>query len=250
MQTIENLATATRKARVLIVDDHPVLREAVAQLINRQPDLLACAEAEDIAAALHALEHAQPDLMLLDLRLRHGDTIDFIRTSRALFPQVPIVVLTQHDEVLYADRVLRAGATGYVSKQEATEDVLQAIRTALHGEIFVSRQMAPQILRKLLNTGTAETSPMDTLSERELQVFQLLGQGRGSRQVAEELGLSIKTIETYRENIKHKLGLKSAPELIRQATAWVQRPPAAHAPELTHLFLHHKPGTKPLDVPS
>jgi DNA-binding NarL/FixJ family response regulator len=218
-------ATAAQKARVLIVDDHPLLREGVAQLINRQSDMLCCGEAADVSSASTAIELHQPNVVLLDLRLGTGDTLELIKSAKARFPTVAIIVLSQHDEALYAERALRAGAVGYVMKQEASEEVLHAIRIVLIGELYVSRKMTPLILRKLLKADPAKDGTLADLSKRELQVFQLLGAGLGSRQIAEQLGLSIKTIETYREKIKDKIGVHTAPQLIQQAINWVQNRP-------------------------
>lgn len=211
-----------RRAKVLVVDDHPLLREGVAQLINRQRDLSCCGAADSVVSATVAIEHHHPEVVLLDLRLGSGDTLEWLKSARIRFPHVSIIVLSQHDEALYAERALRAGASGYVMKQEASEEVLHAIRTVLAGELYVSRKMTPLILRKLLATDPAKDGNLAELSDRELQVFQLLGSGLGSRQIAGQLKLSIKTIETYRENIKHKLGLDNAPQLIQHATHWVQ----------------------------
>ena len=220
-------ATAAQKTRVLIVDDHPLLREGVAQLINRQSDMLCCGEAADVSDASTAIELHQPNVVLLDLRLGTGDTLDFIKSAKARFPSVSIIILSQHDEALYAERALRAGASGYVMKQEASEEVLHAIRIVLAGELYVSRKMTPLILRKLLKADPAKDGSLADLSKRELQVFQLLGAGLSSRQIAEQLGLSIKTIETYREKIKHKMGIHTAPQLIQHAIMWVQNRPRA-----------------------
>ena len=215
-------AATVRRAKVLVVDDHPLLREGVVQLINRQPDLICCGEADTLLATTSAIEIHGAEVVLLDLRLGSGDTLEWIKTARTGFPQVSILVLSQHDEALYAERALRAGASGYVMKQEASQDVVHAIRTVLAGELYVSRKMTPLILRKLLKTDAAKDGTLAELSNREMQVFQLLGSGLGSRQIAEQLDLSIKTIETHRENIKRKIGLKNAPQLIQHATHWVQ----------------------------
>jgi len=216
-----------RKARILVVDDHPLLREGVTQLINRQSDLVVCGEADAVSSASTAVETLQPDLVLLDLRLGCGDALELIKSLKARFPRLWILVLSQHDEALYAERALRAGASGYVMKQEAAEEVLTAIRMVLAGELYVSRKTAVLVLRKLLKRESSERHDgLESLTDRELQVFQLLGAGLKSRQIADELRLSIKTVETYRENIKHKLGLQNAAELIRNAVSWVQGRPA------------------------
>jgi DNA-binding NarL/FixJ family response regulator len=161
--------------------------------------------------------------LLLDLWLGAGDTLEFIKLTRARWPQVAIVVLSQHDETLYAERALRAGARGYVMKQESSEDILNAIRTVMGGDLYLSRRMTPLLLRRLLTADTDASGTLACLSDRELHVFQLLGAGLSSRQIAEELKLSIKTVETHRENIKHKLRIPNAAELVKQASAWVLR---------------------------
>ena len=219
--TNSSAAAPVRRAKVLVVDDHPVLRQGVAQLINRQPDLICCGEADSVLAASAAVEIHAPEVVLLDLQMGSGDTFDWIKSARIRLPQVLIIVLSQHAEAIYAERALRAGARGYVMKQEASVEVLRAIRTVLAGELYVSRKMTPLILRKLLKTDSAQDANLTKLSEREMEVFQLLGSGLGSRQIAEQLNLSIKTIETYRENIKRKIGLQDAPQLIQHATNWV-----------------------------
>lgn len=228
-------AMPTGKIRIMIVDDHPLAREGVSRWINRQSDMVVCAQADTVESAATALDHSHPDLLLLDLWLGSGDTLEFIKETRARLPQVAIVVLSQHDETLYAERSLRAGARGYVMKQETAEEILNAIRTVMRGDLYLSRLMTPLLLRRLLITEADSSATLACLSDRELHVFQLLGAGLGSRQIAEELKLSIKTVETHRENIKHKLGIQNAAELVKQASAWVlQRldtpPPAIPSP--------------------
>lgn len=213
---------ASDKTRVLIVDDHPLLREGVSQLIGQQQDMEVCGQADSVETGLAAVERWKPDLILLDLRLGCGDALDMIKTIKSSHPDIHIVVLSQHDESLYAERSLRAGASGYVMKQEAANHVLEAIRTVLTGELYVSRKMTPLILRKLLQPAATPDEDLSKLSDREFHVFQMLGAGLASRQIAAELKLSVKTIETYRENIKHKFGLQSAAELVHYATTWVE----------------------------
>jgi DNA-binding NarL/FixJ family response regulator len=211
-----------KKARILIADDHPLLRVGVGQLINRQADLMCCAEAETAEATWAAVQKHKPDLLLLDLRLDKADGLELIKSLRAQVPDLPILVLSQFDEALYAERALRAGARGYVMKQEATEEVLTAIRAILKGELYVSRKMAVLALHKSLQTKSgARCVGIENLTDRELQVFQLIGAGMSTREIAAELKVSFKTVETHRENIKHKLGLHSAQEIVRSATMWV-----------------------------
>lgn len=212
------------KARILVVDDHPLFREGVRQLIDRQNDLVCCGEAGTVAATTEAVAQLKPDLLLLDLRLGSGDGLDLIKSLRAQAPTLAILVISQFDELHYAERALRAGARGYLMKEEATEEVLSAMRVILAGDRYVSRRMTPRLLDRLLEGPSARTeSRVDCLSDRELQVFQLLGSGMSTRAIAESLNLSFKTIETYRENVKHKLGLSGATDLIRTATEWVGR---------------------------
>ena len=217
-------ASHEKKARILVVDDHPLLREGVMQLINRQRDLCACGDASSLTEAQAALETHQPDLILLDLRLGGGDALEFIKASRARFPKVRILILSQHDEPLYAERTMRVGASGYVIKEEAPEEVLTAIRTVLAGDTYVSRRIAALVLQRMIPTAKPANAPrLEDLTDREFTVFQLIGSGLGSREIAEQLGLSVKTIETHRENIKQKRGLKNAADLVREATDWVRQ---------------------------
>jgi DNA-binding NarL/FixJ family response regulator len=213
-----------RKARILVVDDHPFLREGIIQFVNRQDDMIVCGEADSAANTYQGVEKNKPDLLLLDLRLGQADGIELIKGLKAFHSELPILVISQHDESIFAERSIRAGASGYVTKQEATNEVMSAIRTVLAGELYVSRKIAAMVFRKAIEA--REESPragVERLSDRELQVFQMLGGGLSSRQIATELNLSLKTIETHRENIKHKLDLQSAEDLVRAATSWVQQ---------------------------
>jgi DNA-binding NarL/FixJ family response regulator len=212
-----------RKAAILVVDSHPLFRKGLAQLINTEPGLTVCGEAGDMATAAQLLEARPPDLVLLDLRLGTGDVFELIKGWQSRFPGVRVLILSAYDEILYAERALRAGASGYAVKEDAPEETLNAVRTVLAGEMYLSRQMASSLLQKLIRRKpAARDARVDVLSDRELQVFRMLGAGLGSRKIGADLGLSIKTIETYRENIKHKLGLRNAAELLRLATQWVQ----------------------------
>ena len=213
-----------KKARILVVDDHPLLREGVMQLINRQRDLCACADAASLTEAQAALEAHRPDLILLDLRLGGGDVLEFIKSSRVRFPKVRILILSQHDEPLYAERTMRVGASGYVIEEEAPEEVLTAIRAVLSGDTYVSRKIATLVLQRMIPAAKPSNAPrLEDLTDREFTVFQLIGSGLGSREIADQLGLSVKTIETHRENIKHKRGLRNAADLVRDATDWVRQ---------------------------
>lgn len=211
-----------KKAKILIVDDHPIVRQGLAQLINLQPNLSVCGEAADAASARKAVDDLRPDLILLDLSLRDIPGIDLIKELQARQPKIPILVLSMLDQDLYAERALRAGARGYLMKQEATEKVLVAIRRILQGEVYVDEKMVSKILHKVAGISTVGLpSPHELLSDRELQVFQLIGRGHSTGRIAEELHLSVKTIETYRAHMKDKLKLKDAEELTQYAVGWM-----------------------------
>ena len=176
-----------------------------------------------MSEAQSALESSAPDLILLDLRLGGGDVLEFIKSSRTRFPRVRILILSQHDEPLYAERTLRAGASGYVIKEEAPGEVLTAIRSVLTGGVYISRKIAALVLQRMVQEGQPDgATRLEDLTDREFTIFQLIGSGLTSREIAEELGLSVKTVETHRENIKHKRGLCNATELVRDATGWVR----------------------------
>ncbi|MDD2706489.1 MAG: response regulator transcription factor [Verrucomicrobiae bacterium] len=214
---------ASTKRRVLLVDDHPIVRHGIGQLINQESDLMVCGEAEDTQQAMSAIQNLRPDIVIVDISLKRGSGIDLVKNVRDNYENLPTLVVSMHDESLYAERVLRAGARGYLTKQEAIEKVLTAIRRVLKGEIYLSDRMTGKMLFKITN-GRAHLadSPIEHLSDRELEVFRLIGSGRGTRQIAGELHLSIKTVETYREHIKDKLHLKDASELVQHAVQWVQ----------------------------
>jgi DNA-binding NarL/FixJ family response regulator len=217
---------AKAKTRVFVADDHPFIRVGLSHLINKEADMVVCGEAETVASVRSGVEREKPDLLLTDLCLGDGDGLDLIKGLKAQFPNLPILVLSQQDETLFAERTLRAGARGYIMKERATQDVMEGIRTILGGDLYVSRKVAALAMRKLVEGGAEVAanagSEIAGLSDRELQVFRLLGAGKGTMEVAEALKLSHKTIETYRENIKRKLGLPNATALIHRATEWVQ----------------------------
>jgi DNA-binding NarL/FixJ family response regulator len=210
------------KTRVLIVDDHPIVRQGLAELINHENDLLVCGQAEDSHEAIKAVRELHPNMAIIDITLKETSGLELIKDMHSQYPDLPILALSMHDENLYAERSLRAGAMGYIMKQEATESVILAIRRILNGEIYVSDRMAGKMVRKLV-TGQTETSSsqVDSLSDRELEVFSLIGKGHGTRQISERLHLSVKTIETYRAHIKNKLNLADAAELLQYAIQWV-----------------------------
>ncbi len=214
------------RAGVLLVDDHPIVRQGLAQLVNNEPDLVVCGEADHAAAALRAVEALRPDVVIVDIALKGTDGLELIKRIRARWPTLPTIALSMHDESLYAERVLHAGGQGYVMKQEATENVMVAIRRVLGGEVYLSPAMQARLLQRLVG-GDVERTPMESLSDRELEVLRLLGEGRSTRQIAGTLRLSVKTIESYREHIKKKLNLTNATELILYAVHWATKSEAA-----------------------
>lgn len=211
------------KKRLLIVDDHPILRKGLSMLINQEPDLVVEGEAEDAHRAMELVDSMKPDLIIIDISLPGVDGIDLMKNIRLRYPDLPALVVSMHDEALFAERALRAGARGYIMKQEAVDEVLTGIRRVLAGEIFVSNRVTTKIVEKFFdgNVG-AGTSPFDLLSDREFTVFQLIGQGFGTRQIAEKLHLSVKTVESYRSHIKDKLKLEGGTDLLKYAIQWVQ----------------------------
>lgn len=212
-----------RKARIVLADEQPFMRDGLRHFLNHQADLEVCAETDNIVALAECVERLTPDLVILELRLRNADVLDFIKSLRARFPEVRILVLTQSDETFYAERVLRAGAQGYIMKQESADEVLSSVRKVLRGELYLSRPMSSMLLSRLLQKPSQVSDrPLDGLSDREFQVFHMLGAGMANRQIAIKLNLSVKTIETYRENIKHKFGYRSSAELLRHASHWME----------------------------
>ncbi|HEC06202.1 MAG TPA: response regulator transcription factor [Thiolapillus brandeum] len=208
--------------RVLIVDDHPLVRKGFAQLIGDEPDLEVCGEAADEADALQLVAASAPDLVIIDLSLAGGSGINLIERIKAQHSDVRMLVASMHDEALFAERVLAAGALGYLNKQEAPDNIVRAIHRVLDGKVYLSGELTDRLLDGL--TGTARVpgqSPMQRLSNRELEVFELIGRGMTTGKIADHLQLSIKTIETHRENIKKKLQLASGQELTRRAMHWV-----------------------------
>ena len=211
-------ATRAKKKNVFVVDDHPLLRQGLALLINREPDLTVCGEAEETQAAMRAIAAKKPDILIADISLNGPDGLDLLKTLRTLYPDLPVLVLSMHDESIYAERALRARANGYIMKQEATEKVLIAVRRILSGDIYLSDRMANKLLHQYISGSAADSkSRLSTLSDRELEVFRLIGEARSTRQIAEKLHLSIKTVETYQAHIKDKLSLRSGRELVQHA---------------------------------
>ncbi len=225
MTTKKKTPPGKRKSRILLVEDHPIMREGFAQLINHEPDLQVCGQAGSAPKAMESIQALQPDMAIVDISLKGTNGIELIKNLKAQYPSLPVLALSMHDESLYAERVLRAGAKGYVMKQEPTEKVMMAIRQVLDGDIFLSDAMRSRMLRKFVSgTPPSHTgSDVDRLSDRELEVFQMIGSGKGTRQIANELHLSIKTVETYRAHIKEKLNLNDSMELVHLAVQWVDQ---------------------------
>jgi len=207
-----------KKSKVFIVDDHAIVRQGLAELINDQPDLMVVGEADNPPDALNRIAQTPPDVVILDITLNGGDVIELCRQLHERRNDLPILMLSMHDETLYAERVLRAGAMGYVMKQEPQETVMAAIRHVLAGETWLSQKMSSKLLRSFSGArGNSEVAPLERLSDRELQIFKLIGEGQGVRAIAEALFLSPKTVETHKEHIKQKLNLASSNDLLRYA---------------------------------
>jgi len=215
-------AALAARTRIFVVDDHPIVRQGLSQLIDREPDLTVCGEAEDARTAICAIASSRPDIVIVDVSLEGPDGLDLLKSIRSQDERLPVLMLSMHDESLYAERALRAGANGYIMKQEATDRVLTAVRQILKGEVYVSERMARKMVQQFVGrTGVTRRHTVDDLTDRELEVFRLIGKGRGTRQIAEELHLSVKTVETYYAHIKEKLSLKNARELVQHAVQWV-----------------------------
>jgi len=214
-------AGSERKAQILVVEDHPLVRAGLMELIRSQEDLTCSGTADSTAAAKRLVEQCQPDLMLLDLRLKSGDALDLIKSMRVEHPEVKVLVLSQYDELIFAERALRAGASGYIMKENATDEVLRAVRKVLAGELYFSDRVAAAVVQRTLREKpSASRVGVELLSDREMQVFQLLGASCSPRQIAEQFHLSRKTIDTHCEKIKHKLSLHNAAELKQYARKW------------------------------
>jgi DNA-binding NarL/FixJ family response regulator len=217
---------ALRQYGILIVDDHPIVRQGLAQLINEEPDLHVCGQAEDAVEAIQMIGKLEPDLVIVDLSLKNTSGLELIKDIKVRYASLPVLTLSMHDEAIYAERSLRAGARGYIMKHEATDRVVIAIRRVLSGQIYVSEDLAASMVGKLVaGTGDRTKLSVERLSDRELEVFRLIGMGYGTREMAEGLHLSQKTIETYRAHIKEKLHLQDTNELLRTAIQWVKSNP-------------------------
>jgi DNA-binding NarL/FixJ family response regulator len=222
-QAKQNQVKDSRK-RILLVDDHAVVRYGMAQLINRESDLVVCGEEEDAAKALSSIERLKPNLVIADISLKDSSGLELLRNVKAQYSGLPVLVVSTHDESVYADVAFRAGALGYLMKAEAVDKIVTAIRRVLSGNIYVSDALGARMLQQQVHgRPDLQQSPVEGLSNRELEVFQLIGQWKKTSEIARQLHLSIKTIEYYREQIKEKLDLKNAAELTQHATTWVGR---------------------------
>jgi len=212
-----------KAVRILLVDDHPIVRDGLAEAINHEPDLAVCATAEDRQEALQAVEGTKPELVIVDLMLKSSSGLELIKDIHARWPRLLILVVSMHDETLYAERVLRAGARGYITKQQAARDILSAIRRVLGGGIYLSEKTASTVLGRMTAQPQKPTDSMaDVLADRELQVFEMTGRGLTTREIAEQLRIDMKTVDTYRTRIKEKLNLESTSELLKLAIRWNQ----------------------------
>jgi DNA-binding NarL/FixJ family response regulator len=217
------------RKQIFIVDDHPVFREGLVQLVNREADLAVCGEADNGLQAQTAIAQLKPDLVLADIGIPGKSGLELIKDLQAMLPEIAVLVISMHDETLYAERVLRAGGRGYIMKQEGPEKILGAIRQVLDGQVSVSGKMSARILNTLSDRRLKTESPIARLTDREFEILQLIGQGKDSHVIAEQLHLSIKTVDAHRGHIKEKLELKSGTELICFAARWVETQSAASA---------------------
>jgi len=215
--------STAKKKRVYLVDDHPIVRQGLIKLIEQEEGLEVCGEAGSVSEALAAIRELDPDVILVDISLEDSNGLELIKLIDDLGLQIPMLVLSMHDESLYAEHALRAGASGYVMKQAASNTLIQAIEKVMEGEIYVSKNMSSQMLKMAFKSGGEEArTGAERLSLRELEVFELIGRGNSTREIAEQLNLSVKTIETYRAHIKEKLHLRSGTELMQRAIHWVE----------------------------
>ncbi|MBL9213114.1 MAG: response regulator transcription factor [Opitutaceae bacterium] len=211
------------KLKVLLVDDHPITRQGMKALVNQQPNLEVCGEADNAAYAIELVGRLQPDLAIVDIALKTTNGIELTKNIKVHAPNLPVLIVSMHDEGLYAERALRAGAMGYLMKQEASEKIIAAIQRLLQGEIYLSDKIKEKMLHRFVNKkGEGMVFSIDTLSDREMEVFQLIGNGYSTRQIAQKLNLSSKTIDSYREHLKLKLNLESGAELVRHAIQWAR----------------------------
>jgi len=227
----QNKSDKRERKKVLVVDDHPIVREGLTYLIDEEEDITVCGSAENIPHAIEAIKNLKPDLVTVDISLEDASGLELIKDIKDRFPDLPVLAISIHPECFYAERAIRAGAKGYITKQEATIKVVMAIREVLAGRIYLSQEMNDKILCNLIGDSKSEagTSPIDRLTDRELEVFSLLGQGKGTRQIAEQLYVSVKTVETYRLRIKEKLHIDTGSELLQHAFQWVNEQDKCHS---------------------
>ncbi len=210
--------------RIYIVDDHPLVRQGLSQIVANEADMEICGEAEDSPTAMRGVGDANPDAIIVDISLKGNNGLELIKNLKAIHESIPILVFSMHDETIYAQRALRAGAKAYVMKKESPSKVVDAIRKIIKGEIYVSPSVSDQVLHQIVNgPGNVSTSPVDRLTDRELEVVQLIGRGLSSREIAESLHLSVKTIESHRAHVKEKLNLRNATELVQFSVQWVDQ---------------------------
>lgn len=220
---ITEKVSATARKRILIVDDHAVLREGLVAQINRETDLIVCGEAEDARQALTSVQKLRPDLVLADITLRGRNGLELIRDLRAVEPHLPVLVLSMHDASVFAERVLRAGGRGYISKQESGQRLVTAIRRVIGGQIYLCDEVSSKLLGNLIGQRAPKIgSSIELLTDRELEVFTLIGEAKETKEIMRQLGMSAKTVEAHRASIKRKLELKTGPELTRHAVLWVE----------------------------
>jgi DNA-binding NarL/FixJ family response regulator len=216
--------TASNKTRILIVEDHEIFRLGIKELINHEHDLTVCSEAEDVDTARELIRRLHPDLAIIDITLKKSNGMDLVKEISAHHRGMKTLVLSMHDELLYAERSIQAGAQGYIMKQETSRSIVKAIRHILAGNIYVSQDIMDNLLNRVRSgQETLDKSPVESLSDREIAVLRMIGQGRSTGDIAAEMNLSVSTISTYRERIKEKLNLKNAAELVRYAVHWVER---------------------------
>jgi len=218
------MSKSNKKQQIVVVEDHPMVREHLAQIINKEPDLEICGEADNIQQAMRVIRNTSPDLAIVDITLNGDSGLELIKGLKVLAISTPVLVLSMHDESLYAERALRAGAKGYITKHRASSEVLSAIRHVLAGEIYLSEKMVSSVLHKFAPSGTkgVKSWSVDRLTDRELAVLELIGHGQTSRAIADSLGLRITTVDTYRARIKEKLNLQNAFELQHFAIQWLR----------------------------
>jgi len=223
MKTAKDKAAPGPKTRVFLVDDHPVVRQGIRSVVDEEPDMAVCGEAESASEALRLIPERVPDVAVVDLSLKASSGLELIKDIRVRHPQLLVLVLSMRDEAFYAERVLRAGARGYVVKEEGCQLIVEAIRKVLKGQIYLSDHIASKMIGVYVGREKSAESPIEQLTDRELQVFELIGRGIPTREIAVKLHLSVKTIDAHRENIKRKMGIESATELLKQAIEWLRQ---------------------------